>query len=171
VRPSHLSLLGIVRHMTDMERAWFHIPFRGEPLPRPYDYEDAAFELADPGRTEADFAAFTEECDLAPRAAARASLSDFEQIYFQSAPQAKYDAFVKWLLKRELRSVKKNFFMPNGHGPDGPSRAMWRLLPVAGHAVNHVWEAGAVLTPWIWVRVWATWSSQPVSSAAVGASS
>src|SRR5260370_4112804 len=26
------------------------------------------------------------------------AISDFEQIYFQSAPQAKYDSFVKWLV-------------------------------------------------------------------------
>jgi hypothetical protein len=38
----------------------------------------------------------------------------------------------------------------NGHWPYDPSRAMWRLLPVAGHAVNHVWEVGAVLAAWIW---------------------
>ena len=29
VPPSNLSLLGIVRHMADMERAWFRIRFRG----------------------------------------------------------------------------------------------------------------------------------------------
>jgi Protein of unknown function (DUF664) len=74
VSPSNLSLLGIVRHMADMERTWFRIRFRGEPLPRLYDHEDAAFEYADPGRAEADFAAFTEECDLARKAVARASL-------------------------------------------------------------------------------------------------
>ena len=34
VPPSNLSLLGIVRHMADMERAWFRIRFRGEPLRR-----------------------------------------------------------------------------------------------------------------------------------------
>jgi hypothetical protein len=45
---------------------------------------------------------------------------------------------------------EKNFFIPNGHGPYGPSRAMRRVLPVAGHAVDHVWEAGAVLASWIW---------------------
>jgi Protein of unknown function (DUF664) len=43
-------LLGLVRHMADVERAWFRIRFRGEPLPRLYDYEDAAFENADPIR-------------------------------------------------------------------------------------------------------------------------
>jgi hypothetical protein len=62
--------------MADVERAWFRIRFRGEPLPRLYDYEDAAFEHADPARAEADFAAFTEECDLARQAVARASLDD-----------------------------------------------------------------------------------------------
>jgi hypothetical protein len=31
VPPSNLSLLGIVRHMADVERAWFRIRFRGEP--------------------------------------------------------------------------------------------------------------------------------------------
>jgi uncharacterized damage-inducible protein DinB len=76
VPPSNLSLLGIVRHMADVERAWFRIRFRGEPLPRLYDYEDAAFEHADPARAEADFAAFARECDLARKAAAGASLDD-----------------------------------------------------------------------------------------------
>jgi hypothetical protein len=72
--PSNLSLLGIVRHMADVERAWFRIRFHGEPLPRLYDYENAAFEHADPAGAEGDFAAFAEECDLARRAVARASL-------------------------------------------------------------------------------------------------
>ena len=51
---------------------------------------------------------------------------------------------------------EKNFFIPNGHWPYGPSRAMRRLLPVAGHTVNHAREAGAVLAAWIWVRTWYT---------------
>ena len=55
VPPSNLSLLGIVRHMADMERAWFRIRFRGEPLPRLYDHEDAAFTRADPARAEVAF--------------------------------------------------------------------------------------------------------------------
>jgi uncharacterized damage-inducible protein DinB len=76
VPPSNLSLLGLVRHMADVERAWFRIRFRGEPLPRLYDYEDAAFEHADPAGAEADFAAFTRECGLARQAVAGASLDD-----------------------------------------------------------------------------------------------
>jgi uncharacterized damage-inducible protein DinB len=69
-------LLGLVRHMADVERAWFRIRFRGEPLPRLYDYEDAAFENADPARAEADFAAVTEECARARKAVSGASLDD-----------------------------------------------------------------------------------------------
>ena len=76
VPPSNLSLLGIVRHMADVERAWFRIRFRGQQLPRLYDYEDAAFEHADPAGAEADLAAFTEECDLARKAVAGASLDN-----------------------------------------------------------------------------------------------
>jgi hypothetical protein len=52
------------------------ISFRGEPLPRLYDREDIAFEQADPDRAEAGFEAFAEECDLARKAVARASLDD-----------------------------------------------------------------------------------------------
>jgi hypothetical protein len=74
VPPSTLSLLGIIRHMADMERVWFRIRFRGEALPRLYDYEDAAFEHADPARAQADFAVFAEERDLARKAVAGASL-------------------------------------------------------------------------------------------------
>jgi uncharacterized damage-inducible protein DinB len=76
VPPSNLSLLGIVRHMADVERAWFRIRFRGEPVPRLYNYEDAAFEHADPARAETDFAAFAAECGLAREAVAQASLDD-----------------------------------------------------------------------------------------------
>ena len=76
VPPSNLSLLGIVRHMADVERAWFRIRFLGEPLPRLYDGKDAAFEHADPARAQADFAAYAEECDLARGAVAGASLDE-----------------------------------------------------------------------------------------------
>jgi hypothetical protein len=35
----------------------------------------------------------------------------------------------------------------------------------------HVWVAGAAVAVWSWVTIWVAWSSQLVSSAAVGASS
>jgi len=59
-----------------MERAEFRIRFRGEPLPRLYDYEGAAFQHSDPASADSDFAAFTGECDLARKAVAQASLDE-----------------------------------------------------------------------------------------------
>jgi uncharacterized damage-inducible protein DinB len=39
VPPSRLSLLGLVRHMTEVERWWFRIHAAGADLPFPYDPE------------------------------------------------------------------------------------------------------------------------------------
>ena len=36
VPPSDLSLLGLVRHMTKVERAWFRQRFAGEPVDSPF---------------------------------------------------------------------------------------------------------------------------------------
>ncbi|MFG2094523.1 DinB family protein [Streptomyces sp. NPDC048612] len=69
--PSDLTLLGLVRHMTEVERAWFRQRFLGEPVGDLYFSEarpDADFEDLDPSAAEAQFAAFraeTEACDKA----------------------------------------------------------------------------------------------------------
>jgi len=78
--PSSLSLLGLVRHMADVERAWFRRRFGRQPdLPGLYwsDAEpDGDFDLADAAGAEADFAAFEAECSLADEAAAGRSLDE-----------------------------------------------------------------------------------------------
>jgi hypothetical protein len=49
VPPSGLSLLGLVRHMTKVERTWFRQRFAGEPVDSPFgDDNQADFERADP---------------------------------------------------------------------------------------------------------------------------
>ena len=51
VPPSNLSLLGLVRHMSDTERGWVRQTYRGEQVPDLYyrsDAPDADFEEADP---------------------------------------------------------------------------------------------------------------------------
>lgn len=56
--PSSLSLLGLVRHMSDIERGWVRQLFAGEQVPDLYfrfDSQDAAFEEADPAGAEEDF--------------------------------------------------------------------------------------------------------------------
>jgi len=79
VPPSKLSLLGLVRHLADAERAWFRRYLRGEQLSEVYRREDrpgAAFEEASAEGAEADFARLTEEWELCRKAAAGAVLDD-----------------------------------------------------------------------------------------------
>jgi len=77
--PSTLSLLGLVRHLADAERAWFRRYFRGERLPEVYaraDRPDAAFAEADAAGAEGDVGRLVAEWDAARRAVAGASLDE-----------------------------------------------------------------------------------------------
>jgi len=80
VPPSSLSLLGLVRHMTDVERAWFRMRAAGEPgLSFRYstgEFPDGDFDFAEPPGAEADLAAFRQECDLARAAVVSRALDD-----------------------------------------------------------------------------------------------
>lgn len=79
VPPSSISLLGLLRHMTEVERAWFRRRFAGEAVGYAYCSDadrDVDFRDLDPARAEADYAAFVDECKLADAAAAGASLED-----------------------------------------------------------------------------------------------
>jgi uncharacterized damage-inducible protein DinB len=77
VPPSRLSLLGLVRHLTEVERNFFRRRFRGERVEWLYQHTnipDAAFEDIDPGRAEADIAALIHEWDACRQAVADAPL-------------------------------------------------------------------------------------------------
>ncbi|MFF8787685.1 DinB family protein [Streptomyces sp. NPDC015125] len=69
--PSTLTLLGLVRHMADVERTWFRVRFLGRRIGDLYfteDNPDADFHDADPAAAERDVAVFraeTESCDKA----------------------------------------------------------------------------------------------------------
>jgi uncharacterized damage-inducible protein DinB len=79
VSPSNLSLLGLIRHMSEVERAWFRRRILGSDLPMLYvreDNEDADFTDVDPEQAEADYATLLRERDLAREAVADASLDD-----------------------------------------------------------------------------------------------
>ena len=80
VPPSSLSLLGLVRHMAEVERSWFRSRFRGHAdlgyLYCSDEYPDGDFDLTDPDRAEQDLAAYRRECELADAAVADAGLDD-----------------------------------------------------------------------------------------------
>jgi Protein of unknown function (DUF664) len=71
--PSELSLLGLIRHLTNVERAWFRQRFADEPVEDAYGIQ-LAFEETDPTRAAADYARLTEEIKLADAAAENAPL-------------------------------------------------------------------------------------------------
>ncbi|QVQ54599.1 DinB family protein [Spiractinospora alimapuensis] len=75
--PSTLSLLGLVRHMADVERSWFRRRLRGEEIPpihqRP-DVADADFEDTNPARADRDLEILRREWEDVRAAAAEVSL-------------------------------------------------------------------------------------------------
>ncbi len=71
--PSNLSLVGLLRHMTEVERAWFRRRFASEPIERVYvsdESPDADFEDATAEHAETDYAAFLRELESSRAATA-----------------------------------------------------------------------------------------------------
>jgi uncharacterized damage-inducible protein DinB len=65
VPPSTLSLLGLVRHMAQVERGWFRQVFAGEDIPDLYDWsadKDADFNDVDQADPAEALHAFEHEC-------------------------------------------------------------------------------------------------------------
>ena len=81
VEPSTMSLLGLVRHLADVERGWFRRYLAGEDAPRYYrkaetpdqDFDGAA---ADPELVEEAFRRWREEIEFADRFIAQAPSLD-----------------------------------------------------------------------------------------------
>jgi hypothetical protein len=73
VPPSRLSLLGLVRHMVEVERWWLRMHAKGEDLAFVYDPDGVGldFEQIDDADAPADLAAFERECDAARAAVIR----------------------------------------------------------------------------------------------------
>src|SRR5215218_5341222 len=63
--PSSLSLLGLVRHMAEVERSWFRVRVAGEDVERIYGEWDVAIDDLEPARAADELAAFAAEVDAA----------------------------------------------------------------------------------------------------------
>jgi hypothetical protein len=88
VPASNLSLLGLIRHLSDTERWWFRVRVGGERLPEVYvrpDRPDAAFEETNPADAEADFERLAQEQELARAAVADVAL-DFQFVHPEMGP-------------------------------------------------------------------------------------
>ncbi len=109
VPPSSLSLLGLVRHMAEVERGWFRRGVGGQPdaglLYCTDEAPDGDFDLAEPGGAQQDLAAFAAECVLAREAAAGKSLDGT----FTRKGRSTFD--VRWVYQHMIEEYARH----NGH--------------------------------------------------------
>jgi Protein of unknown function (DUF664) len=111
VPPSALSLLGLVRHMAENERAWFRIRLAGEDLPWVFcaeDNPDGDFDNVDTADVAGDFAVFERECQAARRAAA--AVPDLD-VLSQKAGRAGEHFSARWIITHMIEEYARH----NGH--------------------------------------------------------
>ena len=112
VEPSGLTLLGLVRHMTEVERWWFRIRAAGQDIGGRYGTEDdpdADFNGVADADAEADFATFTAEVAAARKAAAGLSL---DQTFTLRRSDGRADEInVRWVYVHMIEEYARH----NGH--------------------------------------------------------
>ncbi|SRR6266481_775162 len=110
VQSSGLSLLGIVRHMAEVERSWFRTRFAGQAdlglLYCSDDFPDGDFDLTDSAQAERDFAAFTAECLAADQAVRDRRLDDTFKRPSTGAPMD-----LRWIYLHMIEEYARH----NGH--------------------------------------------------------
>jgi Protein of unknown function (DUF664) len=103
--PSNLSLLGLVRHMTDVE-PWFH-DFDRKPERDGYatpDWPDGEFDLVDPANAEADLAAYHASVKRSRAAVAGRSLDEL-------SPGSAKPISLRWIYQHMIEEYARH----NGH--------------------------------------------------------
>jgi uncharacterized damage-inducible protein DinB len=110
VPPSRLSLLGLVRHMVEVERWWFRMHAAGEDVVFLYDPDELGldFEQVDNADAAGDVAAFRRECEAARVAVAQLSLDDVVQD--RREPPGP-DRDVRWIFVHMIEEYARH----NGH--------------------------------------------------------
>ena len=112
VPPSTLSLLGLVRHMAQVERAWFRQVFLGEDVPDLYDGSadaDADFNDVDQADPAEAFSAFERECAASRQVVAQASSLDV--LSKQAAERTGQSWSLRWIVTHMIEEYARH----NGH--------------------------------------------------------
>ena len=110
VPPSRLSLLGLVRHMVEVERWWFRMHAGGEDVGFVYDPDSVGldFEALDEADAQADLDTFRDECDAARAAVEGRSLD-------QTVPSRGHDPGqvrdIRWIYVHMIEEYARH----NGH--------------------------------------------------------
>jgi len=110
VPPSSLSLLGLVRHMVEVERWWFRMHAAGEDIGFIYDPDGVGldFEQVDEADAPGDLAALRRECEAARAAVAQRSLDDI--VRSRREPSGP-DRDVRWIFVHMIEEYARH----NGH--------------------------------------------------------
>jgi uncharacterized damage-inducible protein DinB len=109
VEPSSLSLLGLVRHMADVERSWFQRRVAGRDLAFLYSSEgnwDGDFDDVDSADAEADLAAYWREVEAAREVGSAYALDD---TFFHERLKKHLD--VRWVYLHMIEEYARH----NGH--------------------------------------------------------
>jgi len=112
VPPSTLSLLGLVRHMTEVERWWFRMHAGGEDLDFPYsndEYPNADFDDLDDADAAADLEAFRTEVEASRAATRGRALDDVVQSRGHRREGNMFD--LRWIYLHMLEEYARH----NGH--------------------------------------------------------
>ncbi|WP_410875576.1 DinB family protein [Nocardia sp. A7] len=109
VEPSSLSLLGLVRHLTEVERGWFRVSAAGEDIEPVYgteDEPDADFDDLAALPAEEVFAAFHAEVDACDATVAGLSLDHVFHVPWRSD-----DYTLRWVYLHMIEEYARH----NGH--------------------------------------------------------
>jgi uncharacterized damage-inducible protein DinB len=107
--PSNLSLLGLIRHMAEVERGWFRRRVAGQDTGFLYSSEDdpdGEFDHVDTADAEEDLAAYLRETELARQAAAS---RDLDETFFHTHRNAQMS--VRWVYLHMIEEYARH----NGH--------------------------------------------------------
>jgi uncharacterized damage-inducible protein DinB len=110
VPPSRLSLLGLLRHMTDVERYWFQSVFAGAEATPHYWTDanpDADFDDVDAADVDTDVARFDDECRTSRLIAEGAASLDVVGVNQRDA----HDVSLRWILVHMIEEYARH----NGH--------------------------------------------------------
>jgi uncharacterized damage-inducible protein DinB len=106
--PSSLTLLGLVRHLADVERSWFRRTLAQEEVSSRYSSEqdpDGDFDNVESADVAADFAAWREECERSRQIAADRDLE------MTGRQRTGTEVSLRWILVHMVEEYSRH----NGH--------------------------------------------------------
>jgi uncharacterized damage-inducible protein DinB len=111
VSPTTLTLLGLVRHMAEVERGWFRNIFRGEGAPDLFcsdEDPDGDFDDLDSVPPNEALAIWHEECDHAREVFTAAGL---DEIGKDKSPRSGKEFSMRWIMLHMIEEYARH----NGH--------------------------------------------------------